>query len=219
IDNRTGQIRAMVGGWDFGRSKFNRAVQAMRQLGSTFKPIVYTTAIDRGFTPSSLLVDEPTAWDPGPNQPPYEPQNYDHLFEGPITLRRALEDSRNVPAIKMMDALGPKNVVSYAKRFGFPEDFPPVLAVALGAGDATLLEVTSAYTPFPNHGVRMTPYDIIDVKDREGNLLEENRPQSMDVIRADTAYVMTNLLRGVVLRGTGAAAASLDWPLAGKTGT
>jgi penicillin-binding protein 1A len=219
IDNRTGQIRAMVGGWDFGRSKFNRAVQAYRQMGSTFKPIVYTAAIDRGYTPASLIVDEPVTYQPGPNQPPYEPQNYDHKYEGTITLRRALEDSRNIPAIKMMDALGPANVVTYAHKFGFEQNFPPYLPIALGAGDATLLEVTSAYSVFPNQGVRMKPFSVLTIKDREGNLLEENRAQPVDVIRADTAYVVTNLLEGVVLRGTAAAAASLDWPLAGKTGT
>lgn len=219
IDNRTGQVKAMVGGWDFTRSKFNRATQAYRQLGSTFKPIVYTTAIDRGFTPTSILIDEPVSYQPGPGQPPYMPQNYDHKYEGAITLRRALEDSRNVPAIKMMDTLGPKNVVAYAKRFGFPEDFPPYLPVALGAGDATLLEVTSAYSVFPNQGVRMKPFDILKVMDRDGNLLEDNRSEPAEVIRADTAFVMTNLLRGVVQRGTAAAAAGIDWPLAGKTGT
>ena len=178
IDNRTGQIKAMIGGWDFARSKFNRAVQAYRQMGSTFKPIVYTTAIDRGYTPVSIIVDEPVDLPAGPNQPPYEPQNYDHKFEGPITLRRALEDSRNVPAIKMMDMLGPKNVLGYAKRFGFEENFPPFLPIALGAGDATLLEVTSAYTVFPNQGVRMKPFDVLKVMDREGNLLEENRARA-----------------------------------------
>ncbi len=219
IDNRTGQIKAMVGGWDFGRSKFNRAVQAYRQLGSTFKPIVYTTAIDRGYTPVSIIVDEPTTWQPGPNQPPYMPQNYDHKYEGAITLRRALEDSRNIPAVKMMEALGPPNVLTYAKRFGFEEEFPPVLAIALGAGDATLLEVTSAYTVFPNQGVRMTPFSIAKVMDRDGNLLEENRAKPVDVIRADTAFVMTSLLRGVVERGTAESAAGIPWPLAGKTGT
>src|SRR6185295_17184127 len=218
IDNKTGQIRAMVGGWDFNRSKFNRAVQAMRQLGSTFKPIVYTTAIDRGFTPVSIIIDEPVSYTSDIGQV-YAPNNYDHKFEGAITLRRALEDSRNIPAVKMMETLGPKNVVSYAKRFGFPEDFPPYLAIALGAGDATLMEVTSAYTVFPNQGVRMKPFDILKVMDRDGNLLEENRSEPLDVIRADTAYVMTNLLRGVILRGTAEAAASIDWPLAGKTGT
>jgi penicillin-binding protein 1A len=219
IDNRTGQIKAMVGGWDFNRSKFNRAIQAYRQLGSTFKPLVYTAAIDRGFTPSSLLNDEPTSWVAGPNQPLYQPQNYDHKFEGPITLRHALEDSRNVPAVKMMETLGPPQVLGYAKRFGFEEDFPPYLPIALGAGEATLMEVTSAYSVFPNQGVRMKPYAITKVLDREHNLLAEMRAEPSDVIRADTAFMMTNLLRGVVQRGTAAAAASIDWPLAGKTGT
>jgi penicillin-binding protein 1A len=220
IDNRTGQIKAMVGGWSFGRSKFNRAVQAYRQLGSTFKPIVYTTAIDRGFTPSSILVDAPVSY-PAGNGQIYTPHNYDHKFEGAITLRRALEDSRNIPAIKMMDTLGPKNVLATAKKFGFEEEFPPYLPIALGAGDGTLLEVTSAYTVFPNQGVRMKPFFVQKVQDREGNLLEENRSEPVDTIRADTAYVMTNLLRGVVVRGTAAAAAKMasEWPIAGKTGT
>src|SRR3979490_2768887 len=118
IDNRTGQIKATVGGWSFSRSKFNRAVQAYRQLGSTFKPIVYTTAIDRGFTPTSILIHAPVA-DPAGNGEIYSPQNYDHKFEGPVTLRHALEESRNIPAIKMMAELEPKSVLAYAKRFGF----------------------------------------------------------------------------------------------------
>jgi penicillin-binding protein 1A len=219
IDNRTGQIRAMVGGWSFARSKFNRAVQAYRQIGSTFKPVVYTAAIDRGFTPASMIVDEPTTFPAGPNQPDYAPQNYDHTFEGPITLRRALEDSRNIPAVKMMAELDPKNVLQYATRFGFDDKLPPYLSIALGAGDGTLLQVTSAYTVFPNRGVRMKPFDVIKVQDRDGNLLEENRSEPIGVIRADTAFVMTNLLRGVVQQGTAGAAASIDWPLAGKTGT
>ena len=221
IDTRTGQIKAMVGGWSFTRSKFNRAVQAFRQLGSTFKPIVYTTAIDRGFTPSSILVDAPVAY-PSGNGQIYSPQNYDHKFLGPITLRYALEESRNIPAIKVMDTLGPKNVLDYAKRFGFEEDFPPYLPIALGAGDATLLDITSAYTTFPNQGVRMKPFTVTAVRDRDGNLLEENRGEPTDVIRADTAYVMLNLLRGVLSpRGTGVRAAAMaqTWPLAGKTGT
>jgi penicillin-binding protein 1A len=220
LDNRTGQIKAMLGGWSFSRSKFNRAVQAYRQLGSTFKPVVYTAAIDRGFTPSSILVDAPVSYSSGNGQI-YSPHNYDHKFEGPITLRHALEESRNVPAIKMYDLLGSKNVLAYAKRFGFEEDFGPYLPIALGAGDATLLEVTSAYTVFPNQGVRMKPFEVLRVLDRDGNLLEENRSEPVDVIRADTAYVMTNLLRGVLVRGTAQRAANLasEWPLAGKTGT
>ena len=221
IDNHTGQIKAMVGGWSFGRSKFNRAVQAFRQLGSTFKPIVYTAAIDRGFTPASIIIDAPVSY-PAGNGQIYNPHNYDHKFLGPVTLRYALEESRNIPAIKMMDTLGPKNVLEYAKRFGFEEDFPPYLPIALGAGDATLVDITSAYTTFPNQGVRMKPFFVLNVKDRDGNLLEENRGEPTDVIRADTAYVMVNLLRGVLSpRGTGARATALaeSWPLAGKTGT
>jgi penicillin-binding protein 1A len=221
IDNRTGQIRAMVGGWSFSRSKFNRSIQAYRQLGSTFKPIVYTAAIDRGYTPSSMIDDAEVSF-PQPAGKPYSPANYDHKFLGPVTLRYALEESRNIPAIKMMDAVGPPTVLEYAKRFGLEENFPPYLSIALGAGDATLLEITSAYTTFANQGVRMKPIFVLSVKDREGNLLEENRSEANDVIRADTAYVMTHMLRGVLsARGTGAAAAAMasKWPLAGKTGT
>src|SRR5215467_8102739 len=162
LENRTGQIKAMVGGWNFNRSKFNRAVQAYRQLGSTFKPIVYTTAIDRGFTPTTILVDAPVSY-PAGNGQIYSPHNYDHKFQGPITLRWALEESRNIPAIKLMDTLGPKNVLEEAKRFGFEEDFPPYLPIALGAGDATLIDVTSAYTTFPNQGVRMKPFMVLNV--------------------------------------------------------
>ena len=218
IDNRTGQIRAMVGGFSFARSKFNRATQARRQVGSLFKPIVYTTAIDRGFTPVSVFIDEPVSLVAGPNQPPYEPLNYDRAFEGPVTLRRALEQSRNIPAVKAMQQLGPAQVVDYAVKFGL-DDSPPYLSLALGAAEATLTQITSAYSAFVNHGVRMTPYGIVEVTDREGNVLEENRPQPHEAIRADTAFVMTNLLRGVVQRGTATAATALDWPLGGKTGT
>src|SRR6185369_7147391 len=155
----------------------------------------------------------PVSYNAGAGQPVYSPHNYDHKFLGPITLRYALEESRNIPAIKVMDTLGPKNVIEFAKRFGFEEDFPPYLPIALGAGDATLLEVTSAYTVFPNQGVRMKPFDVLSVKDRDGNLLEENRSEPVGVIRADTAYVMTNVLRGVLVRGTGIRAASMaaEW--------
>jgi penicillin-binding protein 1A len=219
LDNRTGHILAMVGGQSFARSKFNRATQAYRQMGSTFKPFLYTAAIDRGLTPSTLLTDAPASFNVGPNQPLYSPHNYDGKYEGTLTLRRALEQSRNIPSVRVMEMLGPAQVVSYTKRFGFPEDFPAFLSTALGASESTLLEATSAYTAFPNNGVRLQPYMISSVVDREGSLLVENRPDPRDAIRADTAYVMTNLLRGVVLRGTGASAASLDWPLAGKTGT
>ena len=219
LDNRTGQIIAMVGGLSFARSKFDRAIQAERQMGSGFKPIVYTAAIDRGLTPATIVLDAPVSYPGGAGQSPYSPHDYDGKYEGPITLRRALEQSRNVPAVRTMEQIGPKTVVQYARRFGFEGPMEPYLSLALGSAEATLSEVTAAYSVFPNQGVLMKPYDILRVVDRRGNLLEQNRPQPREAIRADTAYVMTNLMRGVIARGTGAAAATLEWPLGGKTGT
>ena len=219
IDNKSGQIRAMVGGFSFDRSKFNRATQAHRQVGSLFKPFVFTAAIDRGYTPTSVIVDEPVSFEPGPGQPPYQPKNYDGKYEGPVTLRHALEDSRNVPAVKMMNVLTPPQVIAYARRFGLESKLEPYLSLALGAADLTLVDMTSAYSVFPNGGVRMRPYPVLKISDREGNVLEEIRPDPQDAIRADTAFVMTNLLRGVVQRGTAGSANKLGWPLGGKTGT
>jgi penicillin-binding protein 1A len=219
IDNRTGQIKALVGGLSFARSKFNRATQAARQMGSSFKPIVYAAAIDRGYTPVSILLDTAVTYEVGPGQPPYSPRDYDGKYEGPITLRHALEQSRNIPAVRTMDQLGPKEVVAYARQFGLQGPMEPYLSIALGAAEANLLELTAAYSVFPNQGVLMRPYQILRVLDRDGNLVEESRPEGREAIRADTAYVMTSLLQGVIQRGTGAAAAALEWPLAGKTGT
>lgn len=219
LDNRTGRILAMVGGYDFERSKFNRAVQAYRQLGSTFKLVVFTAAVDRGYTPITTLQDTPTTFPGAAGSPPYSPQNYDRKFHGPMTLRRAFELSRNVPTVRLMSALGPPQVAGYARQLGIQSTIPPYLSSALGAGEATLLEITSAFSLFPNQGVRMTPHSIVRVTDRAGNALEENRPVPSDAIRADTAYVMTNLLQGVVQRGTAGRAAALKWPLGGKTGT
>ena len=193
----------MVGGYSFSRSKFNRATQAYRQMGSTVKPILYTAAIDRGLTPTTILVDEPTTFDAGAGQPPYSPRNYDRKFMGPLTLRRALEQSRNIPSVKVIDMLGPTQVAAYAKKFGFAQDFRPFLSMALGAQEVTLLEITSAFSAFPNHGIRMEPFLAEAITDRDGSLLEERRPQPKDAIRADTAYVLTNLMQGVVQHGTG----------------
>ncbi len=219
IENATGEILAMVGGANFEASEFNRAIQARRQMGSMFKPIVYTAAIDRGFTAASIFIDEPVSIEIAENQPPYEPENYDREYEGPITLRRALENSRNIPAVKAMQEVGPEAITDYAVRFGFPEDYPPFLSLALGAAEATLLEVTSAYSTFPNRGVRMEPYSVVSIADRDGTILEEHGPVPHEALSADSAFVMANLLRGVVQRGTGGAALSLNWPVGGKTGT
>ncbi len=219
IDNRTGHIMAMVGGANFVRSQFNRVTQAQRQVGSLFKPFVYTAAIDRGYTADSILDDSPASFVAGPNQPPYEPRNYDREYVGPISIRDALAQSRNVPVIRLMDALGPRQVIGYARRMGITSPLPEFLSVAIGAAEATLLEITSAYSAFPNQGVRMTPLPILEVLDREGNVIEQHRPEAHEALRADTAYIMTNLLQGVVQRGTAASAAALNWPLGGKTGT
>ncbi len=219
IDNRTGQILAMVGGHSFGRSEFNRATQALRQVGSTFKPFVYAAAIDRGYTATSMLLDAPVSYNPGPGQPLWEPQNYDREYRGDITLRAALAGSRNIPTIRLMDALGPAQVVAYAKRMGITSPLPEFLPVAIGAAEATLLEMTSAYSAFANQGVRVTPLPILQVTDREGNVLEEHRPEPHEALRADTAFVIAHLLQNAVTSGTAAKANVLQWPVGGKTGT
>ena len=219
IDNETGQVRALVGGFDFTRSKFNRATQARRQVGSLFGLIVYTAAIDRGFTPVSVFVDEPVSYEPGPNQPPYEPLNYDRKFEGPVTLRHALEDSRNIPAVKAMAEVGPTGSRSLRQTVWLQGRLPAVPLSGPGRGRGHLRRGHERVLGVPQSRRSHDPYSIVSIADREGNVLEETRPTGHEAIRADTAFVMTNLLRGVVLHGTGEAAKALDWPLAGKTGT
>jgi penicillin-binding protein 1A len=218
IDNTTGEIKAMVGGRDFNLSKFNRSTQALRQVGSSFKPYVYTAAIDRGATPDDTILDAAVAF-PMPSGPAYEPHNYDEKFEGTITLRRALAQSRNIPALKLADSIGIKTVIDYAHRFGITSNIPPYLPVALGAVEVTPMEQTSAYSVFPSDGVHITPRYITKVTDYEGRTLEENFPDVKDVISARTARTMTAMLREVVLHGTAIAASSMKYPLAGKTGT
>jgi penicillin-binding protein 1A len=217
IDNATGGIKAMVGGRDFSESKFDRATQALRQVGSSFKPYVYTTVIDKGASPNDTILDEPVTFETASG--PYSPHNYDEKFEGIITLRRALAQSRNIPALKLANKVGIKSVIDYAERFGITAKLPPYLPVALGSAEITLIEQTSAYSVFPNDGVRVTPHYITKVTDYEGRVLEEDYPEVKDVVSARTARVMTSMLREVVLHGTGIAAAKLPFPVAGKTGT
>ena len=217
IDNATGGIKAMVGGRDFNESKFDRATQALRQVGSSFKPYVYTTVIDGGASPDDTILDEPISFETSSG--PYSPHNYDEKFEGIITLRRALAQSRNIPALRLADKVGIKNVIDYAGRFGITSKLPPYLPVALGSAEITLLEQTSAYSVFPNDGVRVTPRYITRVTDYEGRVLEEDFPDVKDVISERTARIMTSMLREVVLHGTGIAASKLPFPVAGKTGT
>jgi penicillin-binding protein 1A len=218
IDNATGEIKAMVGGRDFNLSKFNRATQALRQVGSSFKPYVYTAAIDQGSaSPDDTIVDAPVTFQTVSG--PYTPHNYDAKFEGTITLRRALAQSRNIPALKLAERVGIKTVIEYAHRFGITSNIPAYLPVALGSAEVTPLEQTSAFSVFPNDGVRVAPRYITKVTDYEGRVLEEGFSDIKDVVSARTARVMTAMLREVVLHGTAVAAAKMPFPLAGKTGT
>ena len=217
VDNVTGEIKAMVGGRDFNDSKFNRATQALRQVGSAFKPYVYTAAIDRGASPDETILDAPVTFQTPSG--PYTPHNYDERYEGVITLRRALAQSRNIPALKLADSLNIKTVIDYAHRFGITSNIPPYLPVALGAAEITPLEQTSAFSVFPNDGVRVAPRYITKVTDYEGHVLEEDFPEVRDVVSSRTARIMTDMLEGVVQHGTAIAAAGMKYPLAGKTGT
>ncbi len=219
LESRSGQIKAMVGGFDFERSKFNRATQARRQPGSSFKAFAAGAAIEEGYTATSLILDEPVRYVDPHIAEAYEPKNYDMKYEGWVTLRRMIEASRNVPAVRLTQQLGPQKVADYARRLGLEGPIPPYLSITLGAAEATLQEMVSAYSAFANQGIRMHPYFVIKVTDRDGNVLEENFPKAASAIRADSAYIVTNILRGVVQRGTGAAASRLGRPLAGKTGT
>jgi penicillin-binding protein 1A len=220
VEVKTGAVKAMVGGYDFERSKFNRSTQAMRQVGSAFKPIIYSAAIEKmGWTPATIIVDSPISF-PNPwNKTVWSPHNYDGEYWGPIPLRRALEHSRNIPAVKTLQAEGIETGIEYARKLGLSGEFPPFLPIALGAGEASPAEMVAAYGAFANQGLRMKPMLITRITDRDGNTIEEDRPEAKDAIRADTAYIMTSLLKGVVERGTAVRARSLQRPIAGKTGT
>jgi penicillin-binding protein 1A len=217
IDNPTGEIKAMIGGYSFEDSKFNRATQAVRQVGSSFKVYVYADALERGATPFDTIVDLPFTTISGGQ--PYSPRNYDEKFEGTITLRRALAGSRNVPAVKLAEKIGISTVVDMAKRFGITTPLPPYLPLALGAADMKLLEHVSAFTVFPNDGIRIDPHMIRRVTSYDGALLEEAHPEVHDVVSPDVARTMTAMLEEVIRFGTGVQAKALGRPAAGKTGT
>jgi penicillin-binding protein 1A len=217
IDNSTGEIKAMIGGYSFEDSKFNRATQALRQVGSSFKVYVYADALEKGATPFDTIVDTPFTTISGGQA--YSPHNYDEKFEGTITLRRALAGSRNVPAVKLAEKVGISTVVDMAKRFGITTPLPPYLPLALGAADMKLLEHVSAFTVFPNDGIRIDPHMIRRVTSYDGALLEEAHPEVHDVLSPDVARTMTAMLEEVIQFGTGIQAKALGRPAAGKTGT
>ncbi len=218
IDNASGEIKAMVGGHDFGRSKFNRATQAYRQPGSAFKPFVYTLALEEGMTPEDLVEDAPISFPNGGTT--WRPRNYDGKFEGPIPLRRAFARSRNVPAVRLANRFGIESVLRTARRFGITSPaLAPYLPVALGAAEVTLLEMTSAYSTFGNDGVRVTPRYLRKVTDYEGATQEEQLVEVSDVVSRETARTMVALLQSVVAEGTARRARALERAVAGKTGT
>jgi len=217
IDNATGEVKALVGGYSFEESKFNRATQALRQVGSSFKPYLYATLVEEGFSPFDTILDAPFTTTSGGEE--YSPQNYDEKFEGIITLRRALAGSRNVPAVKLAAQIGIEKVVDMARRFGITSPLPPYLPLALGAAEITLLEHTSAFTVFPNDGIRLEPTLIRRVASYDGAVLEEARPKVHDAIAPETARTMVAMLREVVAFGTATRAKELGRPLGGKTGT
>jgi penicillin-binding protein 1A len=217
IDNATGGIKALVGGYDFEDSKFDRATQAMRQTGSSFKVYVYAEALAQGASPFDTVLDEPVTFHTGSQD--YSPHNYDEKFEGRITLRRALADSRNVPAVRLLDKVGIENTIGLARKFGLQSPLPPVLPLALGAADLTLLEHTSGFTVFPDDGIHIEPHYLRRVTSYDGVVMEDQRPNVTDVIPPEVARTMVAMLEEVVQFGTGVRAKEIGRPSGGKTGT
>lgn len=254
MDPHTGRVLAMQGGLSFGMSEFNRAVQALRQPGSSFKPFVYAAALDKGFTPSSLVLDAPFVLDQGGDLGLWKPENYERKFHGPSTLRFGLEHSRNLMTVRLAQYVGPETVSAYARRYGIADNMPPVLSMSLGAGETTLMRMVGAYAILDNGGKRVTPTLVDRVQDRFGRTVFRKDERSCSACTQDweealaeaarrnpanpepvmppelpdnreqvgnpqTAYQVTSMLEGAVLRGTGGAARKVGVPLAGKTGT
>jgi penicillin-binding protein 1A len=225
FDLETGYVKAMVGGKDFKRSQFNRVTQAKRQTGSAFKPIVYASALDKGYTPASVIVDSPVVFEWGDKV--WRPKNFGKRFLGPITLRSALTHSVNVVTVKIAQEIGIGYIQDYARRLGISSSLQNNLSMALGSSNLSLYELTRAYAVFANQGKLFRPLFVKKILDRDGNLLEENlppyalneTPDGNSILSAQTAYLMTNLLEGVVQNGTGWKAKALKRPVAAKTGT
>jgi penicillin-binding protein 1A len=220
VEPQTGYVKTMVGGSDFLRSEFNRAVQAKRQPGSAFKPFIYIAAIEAGFTPASQIEDSPVSYAVGgKNGQTWKPENYDRKFRGSTTLQQAIEESVNVVTVKLQERIGLAKTIQVARRLGIASPLDINLSLALGTSDLSLLELTSAYGALANQGVWMPPVTIRYVTDAQGKLLEEHVPEGRESLAPETAYVITHMLRGVVERGTGQAAKALGRPVAAKTGT
>ncbi len=219
VENATGAVRAMVGGYDWTRSKFNRTTQALRQAGSTFKPFVYLAALEAGYTPSDTVFDGPISIVFDPHQPPYRPTNYDGKFRGIVTFRRALEYSYNVSAVRVSEIVGRSHVIEAAHRLGIRQKLSPYPSIALGAFEVTLAEMTSAFSVFANQGLAFPLYLFDRITDSNGDVLEQTRPDAREVASPQACFQLLQMLKGVTQRGTGASAARLKLNIAGKTGT
>ncbi len=219
MEIKTGKVRTMVGGKDYSDSTFNRATQAKRQPGSAFKPIIYAAAVERGYGPNSILMDEPLSLPGGRQGEMWSPENYDHSYYGAIPMSTAVALSRNIPAVRMMMAIGVPAVVNMAKNLGITSPIYPNYSTALGSSEVTLLELTRAYAAFPNKGQLITPVFIERLEDRDGRVLFDANPTMQQVMKPESADIMTRLLLGVVERGTATRVQVLKRPIAGKTGT
>jgi penicillin-binding protein 1A len=241
LDPHTGRVLAMTGGYSYDMSEFNRATQALRQPGSSFKPFVYVTALDNGFTPATVVLDAPIVIDQGPGLGKWRPENYTRDFFGPVPMRIGLEQSRNLMTIRLAETVGMDKVAETAEKFGVVDHLPLELSMALGAADTTLLKLTTGYAMFVNGGKRITPTLIDRIQDRHGKTIFRHDERPCVGCRTDgvpatfvvpaipdlrqqiedprSAFQIVSMLQGVVERGTGRRIASLGIPLAGKTGT
>ena len=219
IDPKVGAIRAMVGGYDFTRSEYNRAVQAHRQPGSAFKPLIYATAMSQGLSPATQILDAPVVYEQEEEDKTWKPENYGRKFHGMVSLRDALAHSHNLATVRLLEKVGIRSVMDFSREVGIASPLSADLSLALGTSSVGLLELTSVYGVFLNQGVRMEPYAIKVAKDGAGQVLETAEPEPLEVIPKETAYLITNMMEDVVQEGTGRAAKILDRPLAGKTGT
>ena len=214
-----GSILAMVGGRDFVASPFNRAVDARRQPGSAFKPIVYALAIEQGFSQSHLILDAPVAFRGANADQDWQPENFSQSYDGEITLRHALTHSKNIPAVRLVEILGPSAVVNFAQTLGITSPLAANLTLALGSSGIGLLQLTATYAVFANHGEWVKPWGIIEIQDSKGRMIWRAKPQKRVVMSRTAAAITADMLVGVIQEGTGKQAAALKHPLAGKTGT
>ena len=219
IDPRTGAVRAMVGGYNFERSQFNRALLAFRQPGSAFKPLIYATAIDQGLTPATLILDAPVVYEEEEPGKTWKPENYEKRFFGPITLREALRHSRNAATVRLLEQIGVPRVINFSRSLGIRSPLSPDLSLALGSSGVTLQELTATYGVFANQGLALKPYTISLIKDQHDHILEHHVFEPRQVISKQTAYLITHMMMDVIQSGTGKRARSIGRPLAGKTGT